>query len=100
MTLLDEVAAAETRLAPLRDLWRRGGTRPGPELCRVLAAVAERIERLARSLAGAEQEATRRQQGLAPQLDALIRGREMRRAYGGAQVGALPSGSRVNGAGV
>jgi hypothetical protein len=82
MALLDEVAAGEARLAPARGLWQRSGSAPGPELRALIADVTDLVDRLARTLGEAEQEVARRRQSLAPQLDALIRGRQMRRAYG------------------
>jgi len=80
--LLDEVAAIEERVRPLKAQWAATGGRPGPELRAVLAEVTRLIERLAQSLAEAEREAAARHAALAPQVDALIRGRAMRRAYG------------------
>ena len=82
MALLAEVAALADRGGAAADEWARGGGRPGAELRAVLGEVLGLIERLARSLAEAEQAAAARHAGLAPEIDALIRGRAMRRAYG------------------
>jgi hypothetical protein len=77
-----EIAGAEERIRPMKEQWARGGSNLSPELRLVLTELTHLIERLARSLAAAEQEATARQARLTPQVDALIRGRSMRRAYG------------------
>jgi hypothetical protein len=82
--LLAEVAAIEERVRPVRDRWSAAGGRPGADLRVVLAEVTHLIERLAFCLGEAEREASARHNLLAPQLDAIIRGRAMRRAYAGA----------------
>lgn len=80
--LLAEVATIEEGARAAKEAWARAGGKPGAELRAVLTEVTHLIERLARSLAAAEQEAAARQARLAPEIDALIRGRAMRRAYG------------------
>jgi len=82
MALLAEVAAIEERVRPLKEQWTRGGSTPGPELRAVLTEATQLIQRLAQSLAAAEQEAAARHERLVPQVDAVIRARAMRRAYG------------------
>jgi len=82
MVLLAEVAAIEARVRAVKDQWVSAGSRPGSELRAVLADVMQLIERLARSLAAAEEEAAAQKARLAPQVDTMIRGRAMRRAYG------------------
>jgi hypothetical protein len=82
MALLAEVAAVEGRGRPAQDEWVRAGGRPGAELRGVLGEVLGLIEQLARALAEAEQEAAARHARLAPEIDALVRGRALRRAYG------------------
>jgi hypothetical protein len=87
MGLISAIAAGEERVRAARERWVRSGGKPGAELRAVLAEVTHLIERLARGLAEAEQEATAQQAELAPQIDALIRGRAMRQAYGCASAG-------------
>jgi hypothetical protein len=82
--LLAEVAAIEERVRPVRDRWIAAGGRPGAELQDILSEATHLIERLALRLSEAEREASARHGLLAPQVDALIRGRAMRRAYAGA----------------
>jgi hypothetical protein len=82
MALLAEVAAIEERVRPLKERWAGAGGKPGAELRAVLTEVMHQIEGLARGLAEAEREAAARHALLAPQVDALICGRAMRRAYG------------------
>jgi hypothetical protein len=81
MRLLAEVADAEEEVRTVKEQWVRGGGRLGDELRAVLIEVTHLVERLARSLAAAEQEAAARQAELAPQIDGVIRSRAMRRAY-------------------
>jgi hypothetical protein len=82
MALLAEVATIEEGTRAAKEQWARAGGRPGAELRAVLIEVTHLIERLARSLAEAEREAAERHGRLAPEIDTLIRGRAMRRAYG------------------
>jgi hypothetical protein len=79
--LLAEVAAVEERGRPGRAEWVRAGGRPGAELRVVLTEVTHLIGALGRALAAAEWEATACHARLAAEIDALIRGRAMRRAY-------------------
>jgi hypothetical protein len=81
LALLREAADIEERIRPLMEHWVRGGGRPGEQLRSILIETAHRIERLARSLAEAEQAAAGRHAQLVPQMDTMIRGRAMRRAY-------------------
>lgn len=83
VTLLEEVALLETRIAPVKESWNQAGTSPSPELREVLARVAELIQRLAACVNAAEQEAVVQKGLLAPKLDGLIRSRQMQQAYGG-----------------
>jgi hypothetical protein len=78
---LDQVAVIEARIATTKQAWQKKGQKPGTELKKVLEQVAEQLERLARCLHGAEQEALRQKIALAPRLDSVIRGQQMRRAY-------------------
>jgi hypothetical protein len=81
MARLAEVATIEERCRPVKEQWVGAGGTPGAELRGVLTEVTYLIGRLASGLAEAEREAAARQERLAPQVDALIRGRAMRRAY-------------------
>jgi hypothetical protein len=82
LALLADVAAIEERGRAARQEWVGAGGRPGTELRAVLTEATHLIGRLASGLAEAEREAAARHARLAPELDALIRGRAMRRAYG------------------
>jgi len=82
LALLAEVAAIEEHIRPVKEHWARGDGKPGPELRAVLGEVARLIGRLADALAAAEREAAARHAVLAPQVEAMARGRAMRRAYG------------------
>jgi hypothetical protein len=82
MALMAQVAAIEERIRGAKAQWIGAGGRLGADLRAVLTEVTQLMERLARRLAAAEQEATERQARLVPEVDALIRGRAMRRAHG------------------
>jgi hypothetical protein len=82
LALLADVVASEERGRAVKEQWVRAGIPPGAELRATLTELTHLIEQLACSLARAEQEATACRQCLGPEIDTLIRGRAMRRAYG------------------
>jgi ABC-type transporter Mla subunit MlaD len=86
VALLGQVSDLEARLAPSWKLWEKRARQPCPELTAVLAEVQGLAQRLSHWVAEAEGEAKAQQQQIVPQLDALIRLREMRRAYGSVQI--------------
>lgn len=83
--LLSEVAVIEARIALAKQTWLKAERQPGPELAGAINRVAELIQRLLAPIQRAEREATAQKQRLAPELDALVRGRQMLRAYGMSQ---------------
>jgi hypothetical protein len=82
---LDKIAAIDARVAETKAWWMRAGQRPGPELRAALDEVTRLIDRLAGRVREAERTATASRQALTPELDAVARGVQMRRAYGGVQ---------------
>lgn len=93
LTLLDNVAAVEARIAPDKATWQRCGRPAGPELTRAMAQVAGQIEALLVLIADAQREAEVHRARLQPELDATALGERMRRAYG-----YLPAAARSEGA--
>lgn len=81
---LDEVIGVEQRIAGPKRQWLQAGDAPA-ELEELRTRLAGLIRAVQAQVSWAEREATLRKHQLAPQLDALIRGQQMQRAYGTAQ---------------
>lgn len=81
LTLLDEVAAIEARIAERKQRWQRTGQKLAPQLQSAVAKVAKLIELLAEQICRAERQAVAQQSQLAPELEAMARSQQMRRAY-------------------
>ena len=79
--LLDEIKRIESQIAISKGQWQSSGQKPGPALKAVLARLSELIERLAEHIRRAERTAAERLIQLTPELDAAVRGQQMRRAY-------------------
>jgi septal ring factor EnvC (AmiA/AmiB activator) len=82
MSMLEKAAQLAEQVRPVKEQWIRANGKPGTELQVVLTDVAQQIDQLTRTIAGAGEQAASRHAALAPQLDAMIRGCAMRRAYG------------------
>lgn len=78
---LDEITRIEQRIAGAKQQWLQAGDPSPPELEALRARLVELIRAVQARVSWAEQEATLRKHQLMPQLDALIRGRQMQRAY-------------------
>jgi hypothetical protein len=91
ITVLDEVAAIDADASDARQLWQRSSRRPGPELQAVLDQVANLIQALHACVGSAAQHARAETERLAPQLDRLVRGRQMQAAYRGSMASAKDS---------
>jgi hypothetical protein len=81
---LNEVARIEQQIAGPKHQWRQAGASAPPELEALRNRLVDVIRALQVHIAWAEKEASLRKRELVPQLDALIRGQQMQRAYGGA----------------
>jgi hypothetical protein len=79
--VLAEVNAVESQLAGTKLRWQESGQQPDNELRAVLSRLEGLIRSVQEHVQEAEQEARKRQARLTPELDNLIRGRLMRRAY-------------------
>jgi hypothetical protein len=90
IAVLDEVAAIEADMSAAKQLWQRSARRPGPELQAALDQVAGLIQALQACVGSAAQHARAETERLAPQLDRLVRGRQMQTAYRGTMA-ARPS---------
>jgi len=82
LRLLDRAGAIEARVAPIRAQCQNAGWKPGPPLDGMIGEVRHLIERLQACIQEAERVAHQRKSELEPQLDAVIRGSQMQRAYG------------------
>jgi hypothetical protein len=89
--VLEQAARLAEQVRPVKQEWIRANGKPGTELQAVLTDVAEQIEQLTRTIAAVEEQAALRHAALAPQLDALIRGRAMRQAYASVDRSVSPS---------
>lgn len=81
-TLLDQVARHERELSTSRAKEIQDTVSTSPELTELLTELTPLVERLTQYLAVVEEQVTARHQELVLQLDTLIRGQEMRKAYG------------------
>jgi hypothetical protein len=79
--LLDDIKRIESRIAASKGQWQSSGQKPGPALQAALGRLSELIERLAEHIQRAERTAAERLIQLTPELDAVVRGQQMRRAY-------------------
>jgi len=92
LALFDRIAVIEADMSECKRLWQQSSRRPGPELQAVLFQVEDLIQAMRGCVVAAEQQARAVSDRLAPQLDQLVRGRQMQRAYGGAMArGETPS---------
>src|SRR5205807_9437004 len=82
---LDEVKAIDASIAASKLAWQSSAEKAGPELAAALADVADLIKRLATHVSGCTEQALAQQRRLEPQLDGLVRGQQMQRAYGSAR---------------
>jgi hypothetical protein len=82
LELLQQIGTVESRIAPIKGRCQGSGWKPGPQLDQALAQVRRLIERLMACIQEAERCARQRKHQLEPELDALIRGSQMQRAYG------------------
>ncbi len=79
---LHEVARVEQQIAGPKQQWLQSGGQSHPELETWRVRLEGFIRALLEQVRWAEREAALRQHQLAPELDALIRGQQMQRAYG------------------
>lgn len=84
---LAKTAAIQSSTAPARQAWQAAGARPGPELRSILDRVGGLLQRLMALVQAVERNAQVRRDQLLPELDAVVRGHRMQRAYGGAMQG-------------
>ena len=84
---LEKTAAIQSTTAPARQAWQAAGERSGPELRSILDRVAGLLQRLMAMVQAVERTAQARRDQLLPELDNVVRGQRMQRAYGGAMQG-------------
>jgi hypothetical protein len=80
--LLQQIGTIEKRLVPVKARCRGKAWKRSAELVEVIAQIEKMIGRLMTGIQEAQQIARRRKSELEPELDALIRGSQMQRAYG------------------
>ncbi len=90
LALFDEVTRIEAEIKEAKQQWQRLGAAPGPVLQGVCAQVAGLIQNLRAWAGAAEQQARAVSDRLLPQLDRLVRGRQMQSAYRGAMASRQP----------
>jgi hypothetical protein len=81
--LLEEVAAVEARIAPVKQAWEQAGRPAGTELRAVMDRVAALILQLKNHIQTIEEAVRARRDAVAAELDVCNRGRQMQRAYQG-----------------
>jgi hypothetical protein len=79
--LVENIARTNAALAGPRQEWLQSGRKPGPLLDAALQTVARLIRDLGDRVRDLEQRVTARQNQLVPELDRLLRGRQMQQAY-------------------
>jgi hypothetical protein len=82
VTVLEKVQAIEAGVGATKQQWDSSRRKPGPALSTALKSLGEVLAKLLHVVGQAEQAATAQQGRLAPELDVLVRVRQMQRAYG------------------
>ena len=82
LAIFDQVSNIEARLAPVKARCAHNDAKPGPALEHAITEVRHLAERVQACIQEAERFARERKSELEPQLDAVIRGSQMQRAYG------------------
>lgn len=84
LTYLTDITSIERRIADAKQRWLLLNGEVSPELESYRLRLMTLIQQLQERLGSAEREASQRQSRLLPQLEALLRGQRMQRAYGAA----------------
>lgn len=79
--LMEPIVQSAAAIAEPRRAWLQSGRTADPPLAAALAQVTGLIQRLQTRIAALEAQATVQIKQLAPELDQLLRGRQMQRAY-------------------
>jgi ABC-type transporter Mla subunit MlaD len=79
--LMADVAERNAAIQSLRQHLLENSAKPGPQLDAVLQSTASLIARLADRICQLERLATTCKNQLAPEMDGMLRGRQMQRAY-------------------
>jgi hypothetical protein len=80
-SIMDQIAVRNRAIEGLRQQWLDNRQKPGPLLDAALKKMTQFIERLAGRIRELEKLASACKDQLAPQLDDMMRGRQMQRAY-------------------
>jgi hypothetical protein len=83
--LVEQIAQSSAAIAAPRQQWLQSGQQPGTALRTALETVTAQIECLRQRIRELELWASAQKNRLAPELDLLVRGRQMRQAYGAAR---------------
>jgi hypothetical protein len=92
--ILDDIAAIDSGMRASKQAWQAAGRSPGPELQAAVGEVGGLIQELLRHVGSAEQQALAVTKRLAPELDQLIRSRQMQTAYRGTMAQVRSQSSR------
>jgi hypothetical protein len=82
--IMEQVATINTSIATPRQQWQQKGGQATPALSAAFKSITGLIERLAQRIRELELLASACQSQLVPELDNLLRGRQMQRAYAAA----------------
>jgi hypothetical protein len=89
--LMAQIASSNAAFAQHRLQWQQSGRKPEPKLQSTMQSVTQLIERLADRIRALERLASTYKDQLIPELDNMVRARQMQRAY--ATAGVLRSRS-------
>jgi hypothetical protein len=81
-----QIASSNAAIAQQRLQWQQSGRKPEPKLQSTMQSVTQLIERLANRIRELEHRASTYKDQLIPELDNLVRARQMQRAYATAGV--------------
>jgi hypothetical protein len=80
-TIMDKVAASNAAILKARRQWQESGKTPGAALAEALQLVAQKMQRLADRIRQLQDLALAQKNKIVPELESLLRGRQMQRAY-------------------
>jgi cell division septum initiation protein DivIVA len=83
--LMRQIGAIDERVAPIREQWMAAKRQAGPQLAAAMKYVTRLIEQLRTKINELEKLATAKRDQLVPQMDGLLRSRQMKRAYASAE---------------
>jgi hypothetical protein len=80
--IMNKTAEIDNTISACRQQWRAAKREPSPALAAALQEITSLIEKLQMKIAELEKQATAKRDLLIPQMDSMLRIRQMQRAYG------------------